>query len=389
VTLLPANEFELPDVSSVRMHQDESGSLIVDTDAAQETARIAFVKEGGVWIRTSIAAAATAPSSALSVRVVEATNDPPKLVASTAGRSRTLLDPNAYLQAFGLPQWRTLDWRDEDGRNWRCGLLTPESARRRRLPLIIQTHGYSSSRYLIDGPFSTAFAAQNLAAHGFAVVQLADVRTPPEQEAQIYLAAYEHLIDELHGTGVIDHDLVGLVGFSRTCFHVAHAMVFSRFPIRAVVASDGVDMGYSQYLAWLRGMSPAWPQSFEQIYGGAPFFETDGATNARAWVDEAPHFHLSRTHAALRVEVTEQDQAMLGWELFAGMRRLGLPAEYVIYNHGDHELSRPRQRRASLQGTVDWMRFWLKGEADNDPTKAGQYERWRAMRAERSDVTAQ
>jgi len=29
---------------------------------------------------------------------------------------------------------------------------------------------------------------------------------------------------------------------------------------------------------------------------------------------------------------------------------------------------------------VDWFRFWLKGEEDPDPAKAGQYTRWRKMR---------
>ena len=31
-------------------------------------------------------------------------------------------------------------------------------------------------------------------------------------------------------------------------------------------------------------------------------------------------------------------------------------------------------------GSVDWLRFWLKGEEDPDPAKVEQYARWRELR---------
>jgi hypothetical protein len=34
----------------------------------------------------------------------------------------------------------------------------------------------------------------------------------------------------------------------------------------------------------------------------------------------------------------------------------------------------------SQGGTVDWFRFWLKGEEDPDPAKTEQYKRWRELR---------
>jgi hypothetical protein len=35
---------------------------------------------------------------------------------------------------------------------------------------------------------------------------------------------------------------------------------------------------------------------------------------------------------------------------------------------------------ASQGGSVDWFRFWLKGEEDPDPAKKEQYERWRGLK---------
>ena len=43
-------------------------------------------------------------------------------------------------------------------------------------------------------------------------------------------------------------------------------------------------------------------------------------------------------------------------------------------------MTNPRERMISQGGTVDWFRFWLKGEEDPDPAKAEQYTRWRELR---------
>jgi hypothetical protein len=42
-------------------------------------------------------------------------------------------------------------------------------------------------------------------------------------------------------------------------------------------------------------------------------------------------------------------------------------------------------RLASQGGSVDWFRFWLKGEEDPDPAKAEQYKRWRGLRELQSE----
>ena len=45
-----------------------------------------------------------------------------------------------------------------------------------------------------------------------------------------------------------------------------------------------------------------------------------------------------------------------------------------------HIIAKPLERLASEQGDVDWFDFWLNGDEDPDPTKAGQYARWRELR---------
>jgi hypothetical protein len=45
--------------------------------------------------------------------------------------------------------------------------------------------------------------------------------------------------------------------------------------------------------------------------------------------------------------------------------------------------TRPESQYASLQRNVDWFRFWLQDYEDADPSKSGQYVRWRKLREER------
>ena len=69
------------------------------------------------------------------------------------------------------------------------------------------------------------------------------------------------------------------------------------------------------------------------------------------------------------------------WEPYAALRHLGKPVDLIVLAGGTHVLTNPAQRMASQGGTVDWFRFWLKGEEDPDPAKAAQYARWRELRS--------
>jgi hypothetical protein len=54
----------------------------------------------------------------------------------------------------------------------------------------------------------------------------------------------------------------------------------------------------------------------------------------------------------------------------------------VLYEGEEHNFVQPRARAASMARKVDWFNYWLLGIEDPSPTKAEQYVRWRAMRAE-------
>src|SRR5260370_39726811 len=112
------------------------------------------------------------------------------------------------------------------------------------------------------------------------------------------------------------------------------------------------------------------------ITGQRPFGE-----GLSSWLKISPGFALDRVKEPLLIEAVEGPPTVLTeWEWFSGLSRLGKPVDMLYLPEGAHSLVRPWEQMASQQATVDWFRFWLKGEEDADPTKADQYARWHELR---------
>jgi hypothetical protein len=167
---------------------------------------------------------------------------------------------------------------------------------------------------------------------------------------------------------------VGVVGFSRTCYYVTHMLAFSRYRIAAAVLADGVDADYFQYFAFSNA-APAMAAEYEGLNGGAPFGDA-----LSSWTKRVSAFHMDQVRAPLRIQALGPGSLLGEWSWLSGLSRLGKPVDMVYLPAGAHILEKPWERMVSQQGDVDWFCFWLKGEEDPDPAKAGQYKRWRKLR---------
>ena len=109
-----------------------------------------------------------------------------------------------------------------------------------------------------------------------------------------------------------------------------------------------------------------------------------------------PALHTACIKAALRIE-TYGPEVHNNWDVYALLRRQYKPAEMVVIPRGSHALARPSERMISLQGNVDWYRFWLNGEQRSELVLATetaaslneQYVRWRQMEGFKRVVDAQ
>jgi dipeptidyl aminopeptidase/acylaminoacyl peptidase len=306
-------------------------------------------------------------------------NTPPKLCATAPAHTReaVLVDLNPQFAQFEFGKVEVIRWKATDGHEVEGDLYLPPDYREGvRYPLVLQTHASTRTEFWINGPWNSAFAAQPLAAHGIVVLQVGHGTEPGGymkhhrslEEAPREMAAYEGAIDYLAARGIIDRERVGIIGFSRTQYHVEYTLTHSSYPFAAATLADGFDGGYFQYL-----VDPYSEKDAVFVNGGPPF----GPTFAN-WLEHSPSFRLDHIRAPVRVE--SYGGVLGGWEAYSVLTHLGRPVELLYLPDAPHLLVKPWERLTSEQGNVDWFRFWLKGEEDPDPEKREQYERWRAMR---------
>jgi hypothetical protein len=353
----------------------------INGDPAASERTIAYRKMNHVWRIVDDFESKQTEQDFFEVDVEEDLNTPPRVVATdcATGVKTVVFDPNPQFRDLTLAQVEEISWTTADGRQVKGGLYWPPGyVEGNRYPLVIQTHGWRRTAFMPDGMWTTGFAAQALAAKGIIVVQAADAvdsrtLTTPE-EGSLAVASFEALVDSLDERRLIDRARVGLMGFSRTCYHVKCALTRSEYSFAAAAITDGIDAGYFQYMAVANSENMVGAE-YEKMNGGLPF-----GPGLRSWMDSAPGFHLDKVRAPLRIEAIGLPDVISEWEWFAGLSRLGKPVEFLLIPHGAHILEKPWERMISQQGNVDWFCFWLKGEEDDDPAKREQYARWRELR---------
>jgi hypothetical protein len=151
--------------------------IFMNRDESYEATEYQRVADGTWQVAGQIIGGGKAEHNGVEITVKEGLNEPPLLVAVNKQASRVLWDPNPQLKNFDLGEaavytWKW-NWKDKEGQEGRGGLYKPLNYKPgQRYPLVIQTHGFSESRFNPSGVFPTAFAARALAAEGIAVLQV-------------------------------------------------------------------------------------------------------------------------------------------------------------------------------------------------------------------------
>lgn len=352
----------------------------IDSLTGKITPKAYFQKSGEAWSKASAPEETRTPSLP-DIILDEGMNSAPHIVAidRPSGEKSLLMDLNPQFQNLSLARTEEITWKDSRGNEVQGGLYWPHDyVLGKKYPVILQTHGWHSDRFWIDGPWSTAFAAQALAGKGFFVLQIPDPDWDiwvTSKEAPRAMAAYEGAIDYLDRRGLIDRNRLGITGFSRTYWYVTYTLTHSKHHFAAAALADGVDYSYFQYMAFSNALLEL-AGEFEQVYRGPPY-----GKRLPQWIKRSPAFLMGRIETPLRIQTSGPESLLLDWHWYSGLSRLGKPVEMIYIPEGTHILEKPWDRMISQQGNVDWFCFWLKGEEDTDPTKADQYKRWRELRS--------
>jgi dipeptidyl aminopeptidase/acylaminoacyl peptidase len=358
---------------------DSSDEVILSWSGGDKSKTSIYLRTGQSWVLESRASSMGGLQSTVRVYVKQDINEPPTLWAAERNSStaKELWNPNPQLASPQLGRASVYTWKDSTGYLWHAGLvLPPDYSRGHRYPLVIQTHGfYNEHEFLVDGSYTTGFAAQPLAAAGIVVLQMpdrADRHTqPPTEEALLavngFTSAIKHLDD--------DPSRVGIIGFSRAAWYVEEALIKEPRLFRAATLIDGIDQSYMNYLLFAFSKAPEETLDPEAANGGKPF-----GLGLQKWLRNAPGFNLNRVETPIRIEAIGPISVLQEWETYSSLYQQGKPVDLVYIPNGQHILQSPQDRYASQQGNVDWFRFWLQDYQAPSLIGTLEYLRWDELR---------
>ena len=125
----------------------------------------------------------------------------PEIFAMDARTKRKikLLDLNPQFAGLQFGRVEEIQWNDDTSKPVNGGLyFPPDYVAGKKYPLVIQTHGFDSDEFAIDGHYTTASAAQPLASKGIVVLQISDIfydSLDTSQEAERAMSVYENAVD--------------------------------------------------------------------------------------------------------------------------------------------------------------------------------------------------
>jgi hypothetical protein len=332
------------------------------------------------------------PRGTWRLHVEQSLNQSPDIVAfGPTGDTVRLTRLNPQFSAATWGTMREYGWTDAKGRQWNGGLMVPANFDPTvKHALVIQTYGFSPKRFYRDGSneydgytsgfAGRAFLRENILVLAFPIHPATGEADGARGQTASFIDGVRGAIESLVADGLVDRNKIGIMGWSATGSRVLNLLTFADTPIRAATMLDGVSNTlFSMTITYsvLDGIQI----EKERMNEGAPFGES-----LHRWIRNDPSLHTDCINAALRIEAYGPE-VHNNWDIYALLRRQYKPVEMIVIPQGDHALSRPSERMISLQGNVDWYRFWLQGARrselvlpmETDVALKDQYTRWDQM----------
>jgi dipeptidyl aminopeptidase/acylaminoacyl peptidase len=312
---------------------------------------------------------------------------PRRLIAINLETRKTtvLFDPNPEFNMLRLGKVKRLHWVNSFGIPSFGDLVLPLGHRNgQHHPLVVvqyQTRGF------LRGGTGDEFPIQLLAAHNIAVLSvekpmnvgaLRGGKTWEEisrldregwADRRSIESSIEAGIKTADALGLVDMTRLGITGLSDGASGTQFALVNTSLFKAAAIATCCEEPSVVEFLD-----GPAVGRRLNDV--GYPALMSP---NHHFWIGMSFHLNADRVHTPLLMQLA--DREYLGaLEGFTALKESGRPVEMYVFPDEYHIKWQPSHRLASYVRSVDWFRFWLLGEEDPDPSKAGQYARWRLMR---------
>ena len=291
----------------------------------------------------------------------------------TTGGARQVTHFNDAWKNYGLIAPEIYKYKSFDGLEIEAGLLKPSSADgKSKLPTVVLAHGGPTGNWRdsID-PWG-----QLLAGHGFAVLY------PNVRGSTGYGEKFTELnrgdwgggdfkdvmagVDDLIAKGIADPDRLGIAGWSYGGYMAEWAITqTTRF--KAAVTGAGMSDLISEY-------GTEKNPEYDEWFWGVPYEKPEGFLNG------SPFLYVKNAKTPtliLHGESDVVDPPGQSQELYRGLKRYNVPAEYVLYPREPHGFQEAKHYVDVHKRVIEWFGQYLKGEKPKDatPPKAVQSRR--------------
>ena len=302
--------------------------------------------------------------------------------------ARQITRINERVASKALPDVSELRWTSKDGVEVHGWLLSPLERGRLKegWPMVTFVHGGPGlpvrnefGFYFLKGYWPYPFEVYAL--NGLAVFipnyrgtmtygeEFGDPKKIDGEPIDDIVSGIKHLIEK----GIADPERLAISGHSHGGWLAPLVMTRARM-FRAGSFSEGAGNSIVNY-----NLMPGLlnKRTHDVIFGGSPYEYPE------RHIELSPEMHFSGLDSAVLFEAGVKFSGinMLGYPKAA--RNAGMPTEYIVYPRSGHNITLPLLKKESAERNLDWFLFWLKGERDPEPDKAGQYIRWDQKREQR------
>ncbi len=283
-------------------------------------------------------------------------------------RPKRLTTTNPQLKQLALGQVEAMRWKSFDGLEIEGLLIRPVGYRKgTRYPLLTYIHGgpalqfaHGFSVYPQGPPQASRYPIHVLAGAGYAIF------CPNPRGSTGYGEKFRKAnrrdwgggdfrdvmtgVDELIERGLADPKRLGIMGWSYGGYMTSWAITQTdRF--KAASAGAGVTNLISMY-----GQTDI-PALLEEYFDGLPWNQRE------LYAKHSAMTYAGRIKTPTLIQHGEKDDRVplaQSQELYAALKRIGVPVEFAIYPRQAHNPSEPRLQVDVLRRNVDWFNRWLK-----------------------------
>jgi dipeptidyl aminopeptidase/acylaminoacyl peptidase len=278
-------------------------------------------------------------------------------------KPRQLSDHNPQVRDLALGTSEVVTWKSSDGMAIDGVLLRPVGYETgKRYPLVAYIHGGPAGAWSQGFPAGWSNPGQVLAGQGFAVFY----PNPRGSSAygEKFLRAnirdwgagdYRDIqtgIDALVARGIADSTRLAQTGWSYGGYMTAWTLTqTNRF--KAVVVGAGLTDMYSMYA------TNDIPRTLDGYFGAEPWNDTTEYRKRSAMT------YIKNARTPTLILHGQADQRVpigQAQELYAGLKKNGVPVQLVFYPREPHGLQEPRHQLDKMKREVEWIRRWTLRE---------------------------